>query len=102
MNGIDHAFRDIATNPTLPRSNVPVLEYPDVVLPTLLDININYMTGLLVFTFDETIDATPAALTVLLSGIAMIDWRGTNSFALDTYNGADIVEVDGVTLKARL
>jgi hypothetical protein len=69
---------------------VPILEYPDVVLPTLLGININYMTGLLMFTFDETIDTTPAAVTVLLSEIAMIDWRGTNTYALDTYTGADI------------
>ena len=82
---IDHAFFDVAQNPVVPKLNVEIMEHPDVVLPTLLSININYMSGLLQFTFDETIDATPSNVKVILNEIKIKDWRDTSSFLLGKY-----------------
>ena len=102
LSPIDHAFRDVALNPIVPKFNLVVTEYPDVVLPTLLSINIDYMSGLLSFSFDETIDATPASVKILLNEITIHDWRGGGSFLLDTHGGSEVVEIDGTMLNMTL
>ena len=97
-----HAFRDVATNPVVPILGIDIIEYPDIVLPNLNFININYMTGLLQFIFDETIDATPASRNIDLSQITILDWQGTNGFTLATHDGANVVEMDGTILNITL
>ena len=67
------AFRDVAGNALIPLVNVPIVEYPDVVLPKLQIININYMTGLMQFMSTETIDVTPSTYFDL-SQVTIHDW----------------------------
>ena len=67
------AFRDVAGNPIIPLTNVPITEYPDIILPKLQIININYMTGLMQFMTTETIDVTPFTYFDL-SLITIYDW----------------------------
>ena len=52
---------------------MPIVEYPDVVLPKLQIININYMTGLMQFMSTETIDVTPSTYFDL-SQVTIHDW----------------------------
>ena len=71
------AFTDVALNPNLPTGLVGVETY-DTTPPVLAAVRIDYATGLVVFTFDETIDAVVGGLTrmaqpTLLDAVYAVD-----------------------------
>ena len=56
---LSSSFTDIGQNPTPPQNNIPIREFGDALPPTFQSATLNYSTGTLIITADETIDTTP-------------------------------------------
>ena len=52
------ALKDIAQNPNTIANNVSVIETPDTIPPQIVNVSLNYSTGVLIVETDETIDST--------------------------------------------
>ena len=52
------ALKDIAKNPNTIANNVSVIETPDTIPPQIVNVSLNYSTGVLIVETDETIDST--------------------------------------------
>ena len=55
------ALKDISMNEATERLNFPLAETPDMTKPTILEIELFFGVGEILFKFDETIDMTPAS-----------------------------------------
>ena len=55
------ALKDIAQNPNTAANNVSVIETPDTIRPQIVNVSLNYSTGVLIVETDETIDTTDSA-----------------------------------------
>jgi hypothetical protein len=79
------AILDIATAPSPTTKNIPLIEHNDVLIPSLESVSLNYSTGVIVFTFSETIDFTPITKFLL------------NSMFLSNLTTEELIPLTGVT-----
>eukprot|EP00944_MAST-04C_sp_MAST-4C-sp1_P002264 g2264.t1 len=90
--------RDIAQNDVHFIHALPINETADTTLPQFVEASINYGTGLLLITFTETIDITPASL-VYLGNIYLSEKTQDNNIQL---SGASTLSLDSLTVSITL
>ena len=65
---------DVGTNPSVVNNNVVVVEHPDVILPAITSVTLNFGTGVLVITHGtEIMDLTPASSKIFLEKLFLSD-----------------------------
>ena len=93
------AVIDIAQNENTEEFVYQVTEFDDVIPPIILSARIDFSTGILTLTANETLDVTPAS-NVNLSLIHFFN-STTRDVIIDCI-GSDVIEKDGETITIRL